>query len=275
MVLRTDIGQQEGFFHRITVPFVVACRTHVSTVVARVVVVVSSGSRCFHLLVLTEGIVLALHTSLGMSGRQVPCHPVGQLRLLVVAHDVALPLQYLLRHTFDACRLFHRFGHLRPLRLRAAFRCCRYKRVYLPLGFRATLFAAGGQQQHSCQCSEKNTIPCHNFFCFALQSYGFLATTTIKIRKNIYNHKSLAACFNEVGEGAASENVRWLPPWIERVLLFLFLQRDDNPVFLLAVYGFLHLHAFDVVGTKAAQRCYVHLLAINHNHIVFPLVFQI
>ena len=111
MVLRTDIRKEERLRHGCRVPFVVARRTHVAAVVARVVIVVVGGA-WRHVGVLSKHFSRALVLAVGVGLRQVPRHPVRVLRLLIIRGGVALPRENLFGTVFQRCRLFILYGLL-------------------------------------------------------------------------------------------------------------------------------------------------------------------
>ena len=104
MILRTHICKQERLEHRIAAPFVVGCGTHVSPVVARIVVIAVLRPRCRDLFVLMKCPRRTLGGTVCVFCRQMPCHPVGQPGVLIVRHNVSCPSQKLLRKLRHWCR---------------------------------------------------------------------------------------------------------------------------------------------------------------------------
>ena len=89
--MRAYVGEEKAFFLRPTAPFVVARRTHVPPVVARVVIVYVGCPGQGDVLVFGIFDALAFELACGVVSRELPCHPVGQFGLWVIAGDRACP----------------------------------------------------------------------------------------------------------------------------------------------------------------------------------------
>ena len=110
VALRTHIGEEEAVLLSLSVPLVVARRTHMPAVVARAHIVAVCGSRKRHVLVFAEAHSLALMRSRGMSCSEVPGSPVWQAVVRVVAGGIARSAQYLPLLSFHCWYLESLYG---------------------------------------------------------------------------------------------------------------------------------------------------------------------
>ena len=96
MELWADVGQQETVGLGLLAPSVVGRGAHVSAVISRALVVIGVGTRLFHLFIFGEGASLALEGAVGVVGCEMPSHPVGQPKFMIVRGSVPRTVQYLL-----------------------------------------------------------------------------------------------------------------------------------------------------------------------------------
>ena len=109
VVLRTHIGHQETFIHRLLAPFVIACRTHVSPVQTTVIIIRQSTHGCRHLLIISK--LTARQLTRCMLHRQRPGYPIRLSRIMIIRYRISQPM-------LDGFRYLNlRYRNLQPLRL--------------------------------------------------------------------------------------------------------------------------------------------------------------
>ena len=109
VVLRTHIGHQETFIHRLLTPFVVTSRTHVSPVETTVIIIRQSTHGCRHLLIISK--LTARQLTRCMLPRQRPGYPIRLSRIMIIRYRISQPM-------LDGFRyLYLRYRNLQPLRL--------------------------------------------------------------------------------------------------------------------------------------------------------------
>ena len=89
VVLGTDVGEEERLAHGFTGPFVITSGTHVTTIIAGVIIVIVCGTRGFDGGIFGEDFLFSLMRAIGMGVSQMPRHPVGILRFGVVRDSKA------------------------------------------------------------------------------------------------------------------------------------------------------------------------------------------
>ena len=116
IILRADIGEQEGLIHGNAAPLVVASGAHVTAVPAAGAVVIERGTWPRNLLILMEGGLGALSGAVSMVGRETPGDPIGLEGGLVVGDCVGRSAKDLLWTGGRWCRKFERRGYLDRVR---------------------------------------------------------------------------------------------------------------------------------------------------------------
>ena len=93
VVLRTDVGHEESLLLGRTVPLVVACRTHVATIVARLHIV-EGGDRIRYVAVWRKSKILTLTLAVGMVLGEIPADSQRDTQGFGIPRLVGIALQW-------------------------------------------------------------------------------------------------------------------------------------------------------------------------------------